>query len=443
MLKIAYLVQDFPPETGAGPARVTEMARTWLEAGAQVTVVTGMPNRRLPGLPDGVIHPDYRGRYFHEEEWQGIRVLRSWLFATPRRGFMWTLANNASFMVTAAAHALAKVGRPDVLIASSPPFFVHLAGETVRLLRRVPLVLEIRDLWPDYLVQMGMLRNRLAQQSLFATERYLLRRAAHSIVVTDSFKSRVIQKGVAPERVDVIPNGVDTNFYRPVTAPPPIQPLDRRSERELVVGYLGTFGAGQALSAVIEAAVMVQKVNPDIRFVLAGDGPDRVRVVERARVLNATNVEFHPPIPKESTPAFYAHCDVLLVPLAEIPIFQETIPSKIFEIMACERPVLASLRGEGARITEASGGGHVVPPEASEDIAAGVLRLFAFSKEERASMGRRGRDYVSRHFSRQVLADRYLEILASLAGVSGRMPAPNAAPRPILAEEEARAANIE
>ena len=438
MLKIGYLVQDFPPETGAGPARVTEMARRWIQAGAEVTVITGLPNRRLPGQPDGVIHPDYRGRYFFEENLDGIRVLRSWLFATPRRGFAWTLVNNASFMMTGAAHALARAGRPDILIASSPPFFVHLAGEVFRRWRRVPLVLEIRDLWPDYLVQMGALRNRFAQNGLFAAERFLLRHAAHSVVVTDSFRRRVIQKGVLPERVDVIPNGVDTAFYRPIDAEPPIAPLVRRGERERIVGYLGTFGAGQALSAIVDAAASVQRSNPDVRFVLAGDGPDRARVVSRAEELRVTNIEFHSPIPKTSTPAFYAHCDVVLVPLAPIPIFQETIPSKIFEIMACERPILASLGGEAARIVEESGGGHVVPPGEPDSIANGILRLLSQDRDERAAMGRKGREYVSRNFSREVLADRYLDILAAVAGSSGRQAISPAAPAPLAAAGGAR-----
>jgi hypothetical protein len=177
---------------GAGPARVTEMALRWQEAGARVTVVTGMPNRRLPDRPDGVVHPDYRGRLFMEEDWQGLRVLRSWLFATPRRGFAWTLLNNLSFLATGTLHSLLRLRGVDVLIASSPPFFAHLAGDVYRRVARVPMVLEIRDLWPDYLVEMGALRNRRAQRALFALERSLLSHARHAVVVTESFRQRVI-----------------------------------------------------------------------------------------------------------------------------------------------------------------------------------------------------------------------------------------------------------
>ena len=102
-LRILYVNQDFAPEVGAGPARVLELSRHWQAAGAEVTVVTGMPNRRMPGRPDGRIHPDYRGRLFMEETWDGVRVLRSWLYARPDRGFATTVANNASYMATSIA----------------------------------------------------------------------------------------------------------------------------------------------------------------------------------------------------------------------------------------------------------------------------------------------------------------------------------------------------
>jgi colanic acid biosynthesis glycosyl transferase WcaI len=408
-LHIGYLVQQFPPEVGAGPARVTEMALRWMESGARVTVFTGMPNR-----PAGVIHPDYRGRWFVEEDWRGIRVLRSWLYASPRHGFARTVANNFSFMATGGVNALVRRARPDVLIASSPPFFPHIAGALVSGLRRMPLVLEVRDLWPDYLVGMGVLpEGSLATRSLFALERALLRRARHTIVVTGSFKERIAAKGVAPEAITVIPNGVDLSFYHPSDEPPPLPSLARRPG-EFLVGYLGNFGAGQGLSALLDAAGRLAD-RPEVRFVVAGDGPERAKLEARAAELGLTNLAMHPPIAKEQTRAFYNACDVCVVPLAGFPILRETVPSKIFEVMGCERPVLAALDGEGATIVRESGGGVVVPAEDGPAIADAVLRLRALPDAERAEMGRRGRAYVRAHYAREVLADRYLEILRRVA----------------------------
>lgn len=409
-LHVGYLVQQFPPEVGAGPARVAEMAMLWQEAGARVTVITGMPNR-----PEGRIHPEYRGKMVTAEDWQGIRVLRSWLYASPQHGFARTLLNNTTFMATAAVHALARAADVDVLIASSPPLFPHISGAAVAALRGVPLVLEIRDLWPDYLVGLGVARGRGAR-ALFALERSLFRRADHLVVVTDSFRARVIEKGVDADRVDVIPNGVDTARYYRSEEQGPLPWMERtgREDGAFVVGYLGNFGAGQALLQVVEAARRLAGER-QVRFVMAGDGPERAKVLERAAELGLPNLAIHPPILKEQTRAFYNACDVCLVPLAPIDIFQETIPSKIFEVMACERPVLASLGGEGARIVRDSGGGRVTAPGDGDAMARAILELRATPAAEREEMGRRGREYVSANYARDTLAHQYLSVLSRVA----------------------------
>lgn len=407
-LHVGYLVQQFPPEVGAGPARVAEMAMLWQGAGAKVTVITGMPNR-----PEGRIHPEYRGKVVTSEDWQGIRVLRSWLYASPQHGFARTLLNNTTFMATAAVHAVARAADVDVLIASSPPLFPHISGAAVAALRGVPLVLEVRDLWPDYLVGLGVARGRGAK-ALFALERGLFRRADHLVVVTDSFRARVIEKGVPAERVDVIPNGVDTARYYRSGEPGPLPGMERNGDGAFVVGYLGNFGAGQALLQVVEAARHLAGER-QVRFVMAGDGPERAKVLERAAELGLPNLSIHPPIAKEQTRAFYNACDVCLVPLAPIDIFQETIPSKIFEVMACERPVLASLGGEGARIVRDSGGGVVTAPGDGAAMARAILALRATPAAEREEMGRRGREYVSARYARDTLANQYLSVLSRVA----------------------------
>jgi len=417
-MHIAYLVQQFPPEVGAGPARVSEMAARWVAAGAEVTVITGMPNR-----PEGRIHPEYRGKAFSEEEWEGIRVLRSWLYASPKHGFARTVANNLTFMATAAAQTLARVRTADVLIASSPPFFPHISGWLASAGRRIPLVLEIRDLWPDYLIDMGVLTSgSIGARGLFACERFLIRRAERSVVVTESFKRRIVEKGADERTVSVISNGVDTERYRSASEAPPLSGMER-GDAGPVVGYLGNMGVGQDLRTVVRAAAEVSREMPEVRFVLAGDGADRSRIEELVREFGLRNVAVHGSLPKEATRAFYNACDLCLVPLANVPIFQETVPSKIFEIMACERPVLASVGGEAARIVEESGAGRVTAPADSNAIAGGVMDMLQLSRDERKDMGRRGRAYVAEHYDRRVLADRYLDLLREV------VESPAASPR--------------
>jgi colanic acid biosynthesis glycosyl transferase WcaI len=418
-LRIVYINQDFPPEVGAGPARVLELSRHWQQAGARVTVVTGMPWRRMAGRPDGEIHPDYAGKLFMEEDHDGIRVLRSWLWASANRGFAPTLLNNASFAVTGTLHAWLCAGRIDVVIASSPPFLAHVAGENVRFAKRVPLVLEIRDLWPDYMVEMGVLKNRFAQRMLFGLERALLRRASHAVVVTESFRDRIAEKGFPREAIDVIPNGVNLDQYYAGAAAPPLP----RTNGEFVVGYLGNFGAGQEIRTVIDAAARLREHAPDVRFVLAGDGKEKALVERHAEALRLPNLSIHPPIAKDETRDFYNSCDLCLVPLAPVPILSETVPSKIFEVMACERPLLASVAGEAARVVAASDAGLVTPPGDADAMADGILRARALSVAARSAMGERGRGFVAAHYSREALASRYLDILEHVATrKTGKVP---------------------
>jgi glycosyltransferase involved in cell wall biosynthesis len=405
---VAYLVQQFLPEIGAGPARVSELSRRWLDMGARVTVVTGLPNR-----PKGIIPPEYRGRLFFEEDWQGIQVLRSWLYTSPKSSFSRTLLNNLSFTLTASIHANRKLNDSDVVIASSPPFFPHLAGAFLKRARGIPLVLELRDLWPDYVADMGLVSGS-TMDLLFRLERWLLKEADQVVVVTPSFKKRLVEKGVPPERIHVLPNAVDPDLYYREEVAPPIPELVR-ANGDFVVGYLGNFGRSQGLESVVEAAAILAQRDPSIRIVLTGDGPRRETVEAAMRNGARGRIAMRGPIPKDQTRAYYNSLDACLVPLAPFPAMQDTIPSKLFEVMACETPVVASLGGEGRRVVRNSECGVVSDPGSPAGIAEGVLQIKRAGREQRALMGERGRAHVLQHFSRDEIAETYYELLEAVA----------------------------
>jgi colanic acid biosynthesis glycosyl transferase WcaI len=408
-LHIGYLVQQFPPEVGAGPARVLEMARRWRDRGARVTVYTGMPNR-----PQGRIAPEYRGRLACREEWEGLEVYRSWLFASPTHGFARTVANNLSFMATGGAQAALRGDRPDVLIASSPPFFVLGAGRVAARLRRIPLVLELRDLWPDYLRDMGVLGEGLASRALFRMEERLLRKADRVVVVSEPFREAVVGKGVSPDRVEVITNGVDAEQYRPAEEAAPLAELGR-ANGEFVVGYLGNFGACQRLETLVRAAKVLEGEERPFRFVLAGDGTERARVDAEVRRLRPDGLHLAGPVAKDRTRAFYNACDAFVVPLAPLGALESAIPSKLFEVMACGVPVAGSVSGESARLVRESRGGVVSPAGDADGLADSLRRLAAMPARQRREMGMAGRAYVQARFDRIRLADRYLEVLREVA----------------------------
>lgn len=411
-MHLTYVVQQFPPEVGAGPARVAEFAQRWRGFGVRVTVITAMPSRMVPGQRAGASPPEYRRKIFLREQWEQLDVLRSWCYSSPGGGMVRTVANNTSFMLTALVHATLRMPRTDVLIASSPPFFPHITGRLLAAFRRTPLVLEVRDLWPDYLVGLGILRRgSFAARRLFQLERSLLQAAAAIVVVTEAFREKVIEKGIAPDRVLVVPNGVDLERYRGA-----LPAADRMAGDAFTLGYLGNFGAGQDLTIAVRAAALLQQDR--VRIVLVGDGPDRARVEAHARAAGLNNLTIRDSIPKEQTEACYHSFDVCFTPLAPIPELQDTIPSKIFEIMACERPVLASAGGETRRLVERSGCGIAVAPGDAAAVAAAVRTFRSMSPGQRAAFGTRGREYVRQYYSRDLLARRYYELL--LGVVNGR-----------------------
>jgi glycosyltransferase involved in cell wall biosynthesis len=405
-VRIAYVSQDFVPEVGAGPARVLELSRRWVAAGHQVSVVCGMPRRRVPTAVAADARARFARRPVAKEIVDGITVLRTAALPLSSQRITPRALHDASFAAGATLHALAGLGPIDLVIATAPPWFPQYTGRLLSWARSVPLVLEIRDLWPDYLIELGVLRpDGGLTKVLFASERRLLAGCAAAVTVTESFRRRLVGKGVASEKVHVIPNGVVVHQFPPLVGPA------QHNGTGPVVGYLGTFGKGQALETVIAAAKVLEERGDRVRFRLVGDGPEIETVRSAIGAHGVSSVEVSPPIPKDATAAFYAGCDVCLVPLAPVPIFEETVPSKLFEVMVTGRPLVASVAGEAAAIVTESRGGVVARPGDPREIAHAIAGVLAMPPNEREAMGMRARDYVSTHYDRERLADRYLGIL--------------------------------
>ncbi len=401
-MRILLLCQYFAPEPGAPQARLLETARTWVEDGHDVTVVTGFPNH-----PTGVLSPGDRGRLFREDWMDGIRVLRCWLYATPNRGFLKKILCHLSFMVTAFCLGGLRARRPDVIVASSPTFFSVISAFLLSLVRRRPFVFEVRDLWPAIFKDLGVLTNRRILAILEGVELFLYRRAARVVTVTDGFTRDIVKRGIPEAKVVTITNGVDPEFFRPSAE------RQAGSTGKFTVLYLGAHGISHALVRILDVAARFRG-DDGIEFTFVGSGAKKEALVRRAREEGFKNVNFVSPVPKAEVPGWYGAADLCLVPLKDIPLFTTFIPSKLFEILACGVPVVASLKGEAADIARRSGGAIVVPPEDVDGIEAGI-RALREDPARAAAMGRAGREFVSREYDRRVLARRYSRLLAEVA----------------------------
>jgi len=407
-MHILYVSQYFPPEPGAPAARVSELAAAWVRAGQEVTVLTGMPNH-----PTGSVPVEYRGRALVREDFHGVRVVRTWIYAAANRGRVRRSLAYASFAASAALWGQLHVGRPDVVLATSPQFLCAVAGHAIARSRSLPFVFEVRDLWPESVVAVGALpEGHPIVRGLTVVEEHLYRRANHIVVVTDSFGTRLRQRGVAADKIDVIKNGVDLDRFVP--GPRETALRERLGYAgKFVVSYVGTHGMAHGLDSVLDVAAAL-RADDQIRFLFVGEGAERRRLEARAQAESIGNARFLGALPRDAMTEVYASSDLCLVPLRKSELFRTVLPSKIFEIFGMARPVLLSVDGEARALVEASGGGVYVPPEDVPAMTAAIQHLArapALCRE----MGQNGRAYVQEHFDRRELSKRYLAILQGVA----------------------------
>ena len=413
-MRILFLSHYFPPEVNAPASRTYEHCREWVRSGHQVTVVTCAPNH-----PRGVVYPGYRNRLWQRESRDGIDVIRLGTYITANEGFVRRSLGYLSFLL-ACVCAAPFLPRADVLITTSPQFFNGLAGHPVRLLKRVPWVLEIRDLWPESILAVGAVKNRLLIRLLSGLERFAYRSCDHIVPVTESFRRYLLGRGVAAEKISVIRNGVDLDFYQSEADPQPLR-AQLGLEGKFVVSYVGTHGMAHGLETVLDAAAQLRS-HPQIVFLLVGDGAERKRLVALRERLGLSNVTMLEQQPKERMPQVWALSDASLVLLRKQPLFETVIPSKIFEAMASARPIILGVAGEARDLVTEGQAGVVFEPGNAASLSAAVLALVqqpALARE----LGANGRRFVTAQFDRRVLARRFETVLAAVQAQCGRKPA--------------------
>jgi colanic acid biosynthesis glycosyl transferase WcaI len=367
-LSILFLTENFPPETNAAATRVYERACYWAKWGHRVTVLTSAPN-----FPEGRIYPGYENRWRQAEDIDGIRVVRVKTYMAANQGTVRRTLDFLSFMVTAFANGLFE-RRPDVIAATSPQFFAAVGGWALGAARRVPFVFELGDLWPASIVAVGAMRPSLPLRLVEKLELFLYRRSAAVVALTDAFKRNLTGRGIDPDKITVVINGVDTWRYGPRDRDAALAG-ETGLAGKFVVGYVGTHGMAHALTNVLDAAERLRH-RTDVAFLLAGGGAERDQLMADAKRRGLANVVFLARQPKERMPAVWSLCDVALVHLKNSPVFEDVIPSKMFEAMAMGLPILmASPEGEASSILATDKAGLHVAAEDPDALAAAVERL--------------------------------------------------------------------
>jgi len=408
-LRILFFSHYFPPEGNAPASRVSALGRRWAELGHTVTVITGVPN-----VPTGIPYEGYRNRLWQKEEFCGIKVIRVWTYLAPNKGVMRRTLNYLSFMLSGWVAGLLTT-KADVVVATSPQFFCGWAGAVVARLRGVPFVLEIRDLWPESIQAVGAMSNRLALGVLAWLERKLYSIAQHVVTVGEGYRQKLIERTVADSKITVISNGVDREFFVPRKA------SEGSKERYglkgcFVCSYVGTVGMAAGLEIVLRAAKRLREgAVTQVRFLIVGDGAAHDALKQEARQQSLTNVIFAGRQPKEQIPELLALSDVCLVHLKKQDLFETVMPSKIFEALAMERPIILGVKGRAADFLRTSGGGICIEPEDDQALLNALDTLRSDPVLAR-SMGQKGRAYVLERFDRNTLSRDYIKLLQRLVG---------------------------
>lgn len=391
-MNILILTQYYPPETGACANRMAGFARQLAHAGHAVTVVTGFPN-----YPWGTIYPGYRRVWCMQDRDSDVRLIRTWLAIRAPRHPWDRFVNYGGFFISSMYGALRHGGAPDVVMATSGPILVGLAGALVALAKRRPFILDVRDIWPERIVVAGEFTNPVAIKILEWVERFLYTRAVRIVCVTQGLQSRLAAKGVALQKMTVITNGVDTDVFQQGQAEPPGLPPRQTLLKPFWVIYAGTLGLLQDHHLILETAERLTSY-PEIQFALVGEGVRRSYLEAEIRRRQLPNVALLGNRPQRELAAMLHAAHIGINANTAHAHNAMAIPVKMFDYMASGLPVVLANQGEVETLVQEGGFGMCVPPGDVEQFTAAILRLYQ-DPILRQEMGQRGRDLVHQRFS--------------------------------------------
>lgn len=408
-MKVIFLTQYFPPETGAPQNRLHAMAHALQEQGAEVTVLTAMPH-----YPEMEVHAAYRRKWCVREQMDGLELVRCWIHASKGRGIVARLMNYFSFVLSSLWIGAFHTKRSDILLVESPPLFLGITAMLLARMKRAKLVFNVSDLWPESAVQLGLVTNRSLIRLSTWLEMMCYRRSA---LITGQTQGIVadISKRCPQKRVVWIPNGVDLKAIAEARSMDPAQARERLgcAPGDLVLAYAGILGHAQGLQVVIEAARLLKEEH-HIRFLLIGDGPERARLMEEARAAGTTNVRFVERMPRAELLGLLRGIDGVVVPLRKNDLFKGAIPSKIFEALALGKPLLLGVEGEAKELfIDQGGAGIAFEPENARALADAVLRMDA-DRQALVRMGGAGEAYARRNFDRAAISERLWKELGTI-----------------------------
>jgi len=394
-MKILFITDNFPPEVNAPATRTYEHCMEWLKQdNVEITVITCAPN-----FPYGELFNGYKNKFFQKENMEGIEVIRVWSYITKNSGFFRRILDYMSFAFMAFGIGLFQ--KYDIIIATSPQFFTTWTAWGLSKIKRKPWIFELRDIWPESIKTVGVMKESKILNFLENIELGLYKSANKVIAVTYSFKENLIKRGIDSEKIEVITNGSNLELFSPQKKN--LLLLKKYElEGKFIVGYIGTHGMAHSLDFIIKSISKIQ--NKNIHFLFIGDGAMKQKIIHIAKNMNLQNITFLDAIDKEEVPTYLSICNISLAPLKKEDNFKTVIPSKIFEAATMQKPTLLGVEGEAQSLLERYQAGICFEPENEEDFMDKLLKLQDKSFYQKCQEGclRLAKEYDRKNLANQM-----------------------------------------
>jgi glycosyltransferase involved in cell wall biosynthesis len=409
-MKILLVHQYFLEEDDAGGSRWNEMAKTWIELGHDLTVIAGMMHAN--GLEK---RKEYKGKLFVRNEQGNVQVFRTHVSEAYNNGFLGRLWGYFSFMFSSLWAGLFKVkGNYDVVIVTSPPLFVGISGYLISRIKRIPMVFEIRDLWPESAIDTGMLKNKVVINLSFAVEKFIYRKSKLINVLTPAFYNVLRdKKQISESKLIMIPNAADFSLSNEV-----MKDFDREAFRienklddKFVITYVGAHGVANHLDQILDTARVLEDTN--VIFLLIGQGMEKARLMEKAVNMGLINIRFLDPVPKKEVFKYIIASDLGASVLKRVDTFKTVYSNKTFDYFSCKVPILMAIDGVSRELVEKACAGTYVEPE-NIDSFNQAIRNYLKNPQLLKEQGLNGYNYAKVNFDRSILAVKYLDKISQL-----------------------------
>ncbi|MCK4752015.1 MAG: glycosyltransferase family 4 protein [Planctomycetes bacterium] len=400
-MNILYIHQHFAVPGGSTGTRSYEFARRWVNAGHKVTVVTGRYD--VGGLEVG------KG-LIHRQTIDGINVVIVGTKYGNKQSFLRRIISFLCFMVLSVWVGL-KTKNVDVIYATSTPLTVGIPAMALKFLKRVPFVFEVRDQWPEILIELGIIKNKLLINILLWLERKIYKSAVAIVALSPGMASGVRTVLKEDKKIVIVPNSSDTLLFKPGVDGSQIR-REYGWKGKFVILHFGAMGRANGLDFLIDAAEKLKEKH-EIRFVLVGDGSEKSRLISKVKEKNLTNIEILDSRPKSDLPKLVAACDISTVIFADFPILEHNSANKFFDSLSAGKPVLLNYSGWQREILEDNFAGFGCDLYNLDEFVEKVLYLSSHPQEVK-QMGLNARKLAIERFDRDRLAQKALDVITSL-----------------------------